>query len=386
MEKTQIHTQEHPRIVSSLGLDPFPWYRHMRETDPIHFNEQLNSWGFFRYNDILYITSHPEIFSSRLNPAQDGSGNLLRVDPPRHRTLRSLVSQAFTPRAIARLSDRISEIVDTQLDKGQETGQLDLITDLAYPLPVIVIAEMLGIPSEERDQFKHWSDQVISGSPARSEAGYTALRDYFRVVLQQRRLAQGDDLVSGLLQARLEDEPLSEDDILDFCVLLLIAGNETTTNLIGNAILCFDECPDAAAELRQDLSLLPTAIEEVVRFRSPVQRFSRMASQDTEIDGRQIKAGQRIFCWVGAANRDAAQFPDPETFSIRRTPNRHLGFGHGIHFCLGAPLARLEAKIAFERMFTRFSDIQLSHEQPLQSITSLFGYGVEHLPVHVTLA
>ncbi|GCE50848.1 cytochrome P450 [Thermosporothrix hazakensis] len=375
--------------VSELGLNPFPWYEEMRKNDPIHFNEKLNAWELFRYNDILEVVKHPEIYSSRRSRSGDpamaiqSGGNLLMTDPPRHRQLRSLVTQAFTPRTIAQMSGRIIEIVDSLLQKGRETGHMDLIADLAYPLPVIVISEMLGIPPEERDSFKAWSDLIVSPSYADLERGRKELRAYFQNVLQQRKQHLQDDLVSGLLQANVDGEPLQETEILDFCELLLVAGNETTTNLIGNAGLCFDEYPEAAREIREDISLLPSAIEEVLRFRSPVQRFGRTVVVDTELDGRQLKVGQRVFCWIGAANRDPAQFPDPGSFNIRRTPNRHLAFGQGIHFCLGAPLARLETKLAFERLFHTFKDIQFQRDVPLEPISSFFGYGVEHLLVQV---
>lgn len=375
MEKSPTHILAHPQNVSSLGLNPFPWYRYMRKANPIHFNTQINGWDFFRYDDILHIMRHPEIFSPLVQDGEMG-GNLLQVNPY---ALQVLVSHAFTPRAIVSFNKHTAEIVDTLLDKGQETRQLDLITDLASPLSMIVLAEMLGIPVEERDQFK----QVVSGPLAGAEA---TLQGYFRMVLQQRRREQEDDLISKLLWVHLDGKALSEDELLAFCIQLLVAGSETITNLIGNAVLCFDGRPDAVAELRQDLSLLPVALEEVARFRSPVQRFSRIARQDTEIDGRQIKAGQRLFCWVGAANRDATWFSNPETFSIRRTPNHHLGFGNGVHFCLGALLARKVTRIAFERLLTRFRNIQLNYEQPLQPITSISGYGVEHLAVRVALA
>ncbi|HEY0755211.1 MAG TPA: cytochrome P450 [Ktedonobacteraceae bacterium] len=387
MEMTNIRTIARERAVSKMGLNPFPWYREMREKDPVHFDEQARIWEIFTYQDILVILKNPALFSSERarQISQDGlSGSILSTDPPRHNKLRGLVSQVFTPRAIARLEDRMRAIVNELLDAGVKDGRLDIISDLAYPLPVIVIAEMLGIPASERDMFKRWSDDVVSNLWERAVEGYQELNRYFREIVGQRRKMPWDDLISDLLSARLDGEPLTEDEIVNFCNLLLVAGNETTTNLIGNAVLCFDEYPESLAQIRADHSLLPDAIEEVLRFRSPVQRMSRIPLTDTSLRGKLLKADQPVFLWIAAANRDEQQFPESETFDIKRTPNRHLAFGSGIHACLGAPLARLETRVAFECLLERFQTLQRDQTVSLQPIQSFFGYGVEHLPVQVS--
>lgn len=373
------------RSASALGLDPFPWYKQMRESDPMHFEAQGNLWELFKYDDVQKVLSNPTVFSS--GRGRDDtliSGNILVLDPPRHHVLRALVSQVFAPRTISQMSERIYALVNDLLDTNIKGGQLDVIKDLAYPLPVIVISEMLGIPSSERDAFKRWSDAVVGTSRQESDDASQALTSYFQTVLVQRRRKPGEDLVSALLAVKLDGIPLLDSEIIDFCILLLVAGNETTTNLIGNAIWCFDEFSDTIPQLRAEPALLLNAIEEVLRFRSPVQRATRNAVADTVVNGTQIKAGQIIFCWLASANRDEAHFSQSEVFNIRRNSQRHLAFGHSIHFCLGAPLARLETKIALECLLKRFRTIQRVREIPLQPIASFFGYGVAHLPVTLT--
>jgi cytochrome P450 len=400
-ETTQEQTEEQRsnerwRQLLETALNPFPQYRSMRESNPVFYNEENKFWEVFRYDDVLHIITDYVTFSSERVVSSDQAAmerlrkegwseddlptqSILSLDPPRHRQLRSLITQAFTPRAVAQLTPRITEIVNDLLDKVAATGQMDIIQDLSYPLPVIVIAEMLGVPIEEHAQFKRWSDAILDPSEDVRMQSVKEMNAYFRHILAQRRVDPKDDLISGLVAAEVNGEKLSERELLSFCVILLIAGNITTTNLIGNAILCFDEHPEVMDQLREDLSLLPNAIEEVLRYRSPVQRLVRAATIDTVIGGKQIKAGELILPCLGSANRDEEQFPDPDVFDIRRTPNRHVAFGHGIHFCIGAPLARLETRIAFEVMLQRFSEIERVHEIPLEPVAGF--YGVKSLPI-----
>lgn len=253
-------------------------------------------------------------------------------------------------------------------------------------MPVIVIAELLGIPPEDRERFKHWSGAMVNalGSEtiaAETSESRTAMDAYFLQIMAQRREHPRDDLVSALLNAQVESEHLTQTEILSFCSLLLVAGNETTTNLIGNALLCLDEYPDALETLQAEPELIPSAIEEVLRYRSLVQFTGRVATVETLIGGQTIKAGQEVRVALGSANRDEAQFPDAESFEIQRSPNRHLAFGHGIHFCLGAPLARLETKIALTQLLARFQDIQRVRDVPLERVDSPVMYGVKRLPM-----
>lgn len=370
------------------ALNPFPWYRLMRETQPVYYNPQYHYWQVFRYEDVQRVLSDYTSFSSAFGGGGQGgdplSSSLVSMDPPRHRQLRNLVTQAFTPRTVARLSERITTIVNQLLDHVAANRHMDIIDDLAYPLPVIVIAEMLGIPQEDRDRFKVWSDAVVgAGNAGYPEEGnpQAEMSAYFLNMIAQRSRERKDDLISALLDAQIDGQHLNQLELLGFCVLLLVAGNETTTNLIGNAILCFDEHPEVMEQLRAEPELVPGAIEEVLRYRSPVQFMYRTAAANVTIRDQEIQRGQMVLAWIGSANRDEAQFPNPDHFDIRRTPNRHIAFGHGIHFCLGAPLARLEARIALTALLERFHDIKRVPGVPLEATGSDLVFGVKHLPI-----
>ena len=364
-------------------LNPFPWYAQMRAHAPLLFYEPYQSWQAFRYDDVLRILSDYAAFSSNFSGGQGQdplSGSMIAMDPPRHRQLRTLVTQAFTPRAVARLSDRITEIVNELLDRVIDRGEMDFVEELSYPLPVIVIAEMLGIPQADRARFKVWSDAIVGAGfdgPANPQGEMSA---YFLNMIARRQADPGEDLISGLLAAQIDGEHLTTMELLGFCVLLLVAGNETTTNLLGNAVLTFDEHPEVWDALRADPELVPSALEEVLRYRSPVQMMYRRAIAEVTIADQTIRPGQMVLAQIGSANRDAAQFPEPDRFDITRAPNRHLAFGHGIHFCLGAPLARLEGKIAVTLLLERLRDIR-QVPGPLEHTGSAIVYGVKHLPI-----
>ncbi|MGZ6308120.1 MAG: cytochrome P450 [Ktedonobacterales bacterium] len=371
--------------------NPFPWYERMRRESPAHVDPHSGVLSVFRYDDVQRALSDYEAFSSERG-GRDGSASsalstsLISSDPPRHRQLRNLVTQAFTPRAIAQLAPRITTIIDELLDQVAAAGRMDFIADFSDPLPVIVIAEMLGIPTSQRAQFKRWSDAVVS-TAAPAEGGITfmdAQREmaiFFSRLIAERRADPRDDLISHLITAEIDGERLTEIELIGFCVLLLVAGNETTTNLLGNAILCFDEQPDVYERLRVQPDLIPGAIEEVLRYRSPVQLMYRAATGETDLGGVVTYPGQPIVAWIGSANRDEARFPDAHVFEIERAPNRHLAFGHGIHFCLGAPLARLEARLALEALTTRFRTVRRVPDAPIRWMESSIVYGIKTLPI-----
>ncbi len=373
----------------SARRDPFAWYQMMRRDAPVWYDERSACWNVFRYDDVQRVLQDHATFSSNLaraapldarDPIQ---ASMIATDPPRHQRLRSLVSKAFTPRAIAALEPRIAAITDELLGRVVDAGEMDVIDDLATPLPVTVIAEMLGVPTADRERFKRWSDAVVGEPDAYREAPHAErdLAEYFMNIVAERRRAPGDDLISHLLQAEVDGQRLSLAEILGFCVLLLIAGNETTTNLIGNAVLIFGENPGVQERLRQDPSLLRTAIEEVLRYRSPVQALpNRVATVDTELRGQKIRRGQQVVFWIGSANRDESVFADAQSFVVDRTPNPHLAFGAGVHFCLGAPLARLEAKIALTRLLERCPHLEVIDSGVVLSASPIV-YGPKKLPV-----
>ncbi|WJH26108.1 cytochrome P450 [Pseudarthrobacter defluvii] len=374
-------------------LDPFPHYERMRAAAPVFHDEQSGSWHVFRYDDVQRVLSEHATFSSRMGgDAPSGSGqlfasSLITADPPRHRQLRSLVTQAFTPKAVDALAPRISalanELVDGMVARG---GSADLIQDLAYPLPVIVISELMGIPAQDRERFKHWSDTIVSqtrtGPGSGSQDTTTSeMVEYFLDLIDQRRSRPGEDMISSLLSAEIQGQKLSVPELLGFCALLLVAGNETTTNLIGNAVLCLSESPGTLDRLLKEPALLPQTLEEVLRFRSPVQSMYRVSVAETEVGGERIPAGAPIVAWIGSANRDERQFERAAEFDVDRSPNRHVAFGHGIHFCLGAPLARLEARIALEALLARLPGLSVAPGAHLERMESTIVYGLKAVPI-----
>lgn len=375
-------------------FNPYPAYRKLRETAPVTMGERMFAWHVFGYDDVQRVLSEHSTFSSRLGGEQPPeverpfASSLINTDPPRHRELRSLVQQAFTLRAVEALAPRITEIANGLLDRWAATGGMDVVRDYANPLPVTVISELLGIAVEDRDRFKEWSDMVVTRS--RTQAGTDAadeehahqqMAQYFLGLIEERRRDPGDDLISMLLAAQIDGEQLSVPELLGFCVLLLVAGNETTTNLLGNAVLSFNENPGTIEALRRDPSLMPGAIEEVLRYRSPVQSMYRVAAVDTVLGEQAIVKGTPLVAWIGSANRDPHHFPDPDVFDIRRSPNRHLAFGQGVHFCLGAPLARLEAKIALGVLLDWLPGLAVEPDASLERMDSSLLYGLKSLPV-----
>ncbi len=372
------------------GPDTYNWYARMREENPVFFDTQREAWLVFRYHDVQQMLRTPEAFSSQRHlvmigaapagppeaagsfpapPEMPMSDPLITLDPPRHRQLRTLVSQAFTPRSVSLLESRCVAIVQELLDKVKKQGTMDVIHDVAFPLPAIVIAELVGVPAQDRTQFYAWSSDIMGTSMER-----------FFIAKQHRQMPQ-NDLISDLLIAEVDGERLSDHDIVAFCAQLISAGHDTTMNLIGNAFLCFDEHPEVMQELREQPALLPSAIEEVLRYYAPVQTMARVMKTDTMVAGQEIKAGQVVLPLFSSANRDEAQFSHADVFDIRRSPNQHVAFGYGIHFCLGAPLARMEGRIVLQAMLEQLPDIRRASSEPLAYRHSSILYGVERFPI-----
>jgi len=377
-------------------LNPFPLYAQMRATSPVFFHPEQHVWLVYGYNEIRTIWSDPATFSSRTVahvPGREGPQLFLMEDPPYHTKMRNLVSRAFTPRAVAELEPRIEAISHDLLDQVIEAGHMELIDDFAIPLPVTVIAEMLGVPPADQARFKQLSDLVLrSGeemmrgrvpSPE-MQAADPELRRYLEQQIQSHTTQPQADLIGGLLDATVDGERLSTREIVDTCKLLLIAGNESTTHLLGNIVLTLLEHPEAQEQLRLEPDLIPTAIEEVLRYRSPTQFLVRIATRDVELGGQLIRAGQRILVFPGSGNRDATRFDDADQFDISRSPNPHLAFGYGIHFCLGAPLARLEGKVALRALLQRLADLRLAEGAAIEPLESRLLFGLRRLQVRFT--
>jgi cytochrome P450 len=373
-----------------MRRNPYPVYDQLRTASPVLHVPAFDAWLLFDYEGVKRALTDHETFSSRV-PAP---GNwFLFLDPPRHTRLRALISRAFTPRSIANLEPRIRELSRTLLDRTIERGEMDLAADFAVPLPMLVIAGMLGIPAEDQPRYKRWSDQILKlsyslfGGPDEVRAvdefraATDEMRAYLPGLLAQRRAAPRDDLLSRLVEAEVDGERLTDEEILGFFQLLLVGGQETTTNLIDNAILCLVENPDQLARLRSAPDLLPSAIEEVLRYRSPLQWIMRTPRRAVEMHGQTIPAGQLVLAVIGSANQDPRQFPDSGRFDITRDPNPHLAFGHGSHFCLGAPLARLETRTALADFLERVKGFELASAEPWEPRQALHVHGPARLPI-----
>ncbi len=351
--------------------DPYPLYRQLRERSPVLHVPGPELWIVLRHASVKRVLSDHDAFSSNVSALHGHEfAWLLFMDPPRHTKLRAIISRAFTSRAIASLEPRIREISRTLLDAAVERGRLDLIADYATPLPMMVIAEMLGLPAGDWQQLARWSETIvalgntISGTGAAEAAAAfrvadAAMSDYFGRVVRERRARPGDDLVTKLAGAEVDGERLDDGELVRFCQLLLAAGTETTTNLIDNAMITLLEHPDALARLRADPSQIPTALEEVLRYRTPVQAMFRATNREITLDGVILPARAFVIAAIGCANRDPAAFGDAERFEPARDPNPHIAFGHGVHFCLGAPLSRLEGRIALADLLARFASLEV---------------------------
>ena len=375
---------------TSAGIlsDPYNTYDRLRTLDPVHRMRLINGWVLTRYEDVDMVLRDHRRFSKN-DGREDEYRSMLHHDPPDHTRLRSLVSKAFTPRAVRELHPRVQRIVDEFLNELEGKDRFDLIESLAFPMPVTVIAEMLGVPAQDMDRFKHWSNDVsLTIEPSlredqirRVERASEELYAYFEEIIEERRREPQNDMITALLNAEDEGDRLTHEELLGTLVLLLVAGNETTRNLIGNGMRALLKHPDQLQKLRDNPDLLDSAINELLRYDSPVQLDGRLAHSDVEVAGHRIRAGQRVLCAIGAANRDPSAFTEPEKLDIERNESSHIAFGRGIHHCLGAPLAMLEARAAFSALLDRFSHIELAYEPVYRKQVVL--RGVEELWVEV---
>jgi cytochrome P450 len=365
-------------IDEATRRNPFPAYRRARRECPVYDHPGLPVASVFRYDDVQGILKDSKSWSSAgLRRSLDNGASeqelppqMMLQDGAEHARLRSLVNQAFTPRIVARLEPRIRQIAHELLDAALESGKADLVQVLATPLPVRVIAELIGIPAEDGARFKAWSDALAANvgsgffapaSPAQREAQLSIQRElhaYFKPLVEARRSDPREDLLSGLVAAELEGSSLSFPELLQMLCLLLVAGNETTTTLIGNAMVDLLERPELLGRARRDRPLLPVFVEEVLRFSSPIQMDARAAATRVELHGHVFEPGDIVLAWLGSANRDERHFERPEEFDVGRTDNRHLAFGFGSHFCLGSNLARLESRVALDVLLERAGEIE----------------------------
>jgi len=384
---------------------PHEAFKVLRREAPLFWNGNghRNSDGFWaltRYRDIWNVSLDPKTFSNARRGTilrdwteEEAASNatiMLNMDPPRHTKYRRLVNLGFSPKMTNRLEVHMREITSRIIDNIAARGECDFVTDVAAELPLQVIVEMMGVPTADRHKIFEWSNTMIgfddpeygNGSNEAGKAAALQIYMYAHGLAGERRRCPRDDMVSVLLEAEVEGEKLSEIDFNSFFLLLLVAGNETTRNTISGGMLALIEHPEERARLLRDPSLFPTAVDEMVRWVSPVMYFVRTAMQDTEILGQPIRENQRVTLWYGSANRDEEHFSDPDRFDVGRHPNDHLGFGIGPHFCLGSNLARLEIRIMFEELLRRLPDIELA--APVTRLRSNFIGGIKHMPVRFT--
>jgi hypothetical protein len=394
-------------FLPEYRVDPYPFYARLRREAPVYFSPVLRGYILTRHTDVTTLLEdkrfgaerqHSTLFQ-RLKPFQNLApeftatllSTLLMVDPPRHTRLRRLVNKAFTPRMVARLQPRIEALVAELLDVPARRGTMDVVEDLAYPLPVIVIAEMLGLPIEDRDRLRHWSDELAglldplqaSGGLDQLERTYEDVVTYMTPVFERRRHEPRDDLISGLVAAEDGGDTLSQPELIGLTMLVLGAGHETTTNLVTNAVVGLLRHPRERRRLQDDPGLLPAAVEEFLRWDSPVQLTDRVALEDCDIDGRRVRRGMMVAGLLGAANRDPARFENPDALDVGRGDNAHVSFGHGVHFCLGSALARLETQAAIGTLLARFPDFD-GDAWPTSYRRSIVLRGPRALPIRLT--
>ncbi len=396
-----------PEIIA----DPYPVYRHYRETDPVHWGmaakPQLpGAWYLFRHQDVMQVLEdrrfgregqkvHPDIETSPVPKAYKGFSSMVSNwmvfrDPPNHTRLRLLVNKAFSPKTLETMRPAIVEIADSLLDRVGDRSEMDLIDDFAFPLPVMVIATLLGVDPADRMMFREWALALQHASASRltpsvevyeqAEAATQAFIEYFKDAIAKRRAQPREDLITALAKARYEGDKLNDEEILATCIHLLTAGHETTINLIAKGTLALLQNPAQMQLLRAHPDLMPAAVEELIRYDGPVQMLSRWAYEDVEIGGKPIRRGDSLGLMLGAANRDPRRFDRADELDFQRQDSGHCGFGGGIHFCLGAELARAEAQISLNILINRLPKLHLV-DRPIKWADNIVFHGPEHLPV-----
>jgi cytochrome P450 family 142 subfamily A polypeptide 1 len=391
-----------PRLTDSAlyAGDPYPTYRWLRENAPVYWDAASRLWVLSRYDDVVHVSKTAEIFSAGQGvlPESDAPVSIVCMDDPRHQRLRKLVNRGFTPRMVGLLEPRVRELAAELVDAVASQGACDLVRDLAVPLPLYVIADMLGIRREDFHRFHDWSDRLIAvagnyddlAKVEDSTRAYVEYGTYLKAVFEYRRRAPRDDLVTILVQAQQEgmlaedEDAMENDEIVMFMTLLLVAGNETTRNAISGGMLALMENPGERDLLRRHPELIDSAVEEILRYVSPIICFRRTTTQPTRIRDQKIDAGDRVLMLYQSANRDEAVFPDPDAFRVAREPNPHVAFGIGTHFCLGANLARMELRVMIQALIDRLPDMRVAPGAVPQRVASTLVRGIESLPVVFT--
>ncbi|MFC4015341.1 cytochrome P450 [Nonomuraea purpurea] len=378
------------------------WLHGPRSGQPVEFDASAGMWNVYGYPELHEVLMDPATFSSntmRVVPKEmlpkEGfslEGFITQLDPPEHGKLRKLVSSAFTRKVVADLEPRIAALTHELLDEARDRGRFELVTDLAYPLPVIVIAELLGVPSSDRALFKKWADALFQrdAKPTLERRAedldavmkpWREMSDYLADHAAERKLRPRADLLTRLVEAEVDGERLPDDQVVNFAIILLLAGHITTTMLLGNTVLCLDAFPDQQDKARADRSTIPDVIEESLRFLTPFAAVGRATTREVELGGVTIPADQVVMGWLAVANRDPRQFPNPDVFDPGRDPNPHVGFGRGIHFCLGAPLARLEGRVALNILLDRLNPLRTNPDDPAELMPTPTMTGVRRLPL-----
>jgi pimeloyl-[acyl-carrier protein] synthase len=392
--------------------DPYPLLQEMRETAPIYWSDSIGGWVLTRYEDIIVSFKDTERFSNenrlsqasahlppetrtKLAPFENhfAAKSLLHSDPPDHTRMRGLVTRELNPKVVEQMKPSIQATVDALIDAAIAKGSMDVVNDLAAPLPIGVIAQILGVPAEYRPKFRGWADDLLTfqgvNKPSaedlfRAQRAIQELKPYLLELLAERRRQPQDDLISKLAAAEAETGQISENELVSTCITLCVAGQETTISMIANAIYLFLSHPGQLERVTREPQTLATALEETLRFESPVSRQPRRMKADIEIGGKLFQKGQMVFQMVNAANRDPAIFENPETFDVRRRPNRHIAFGYGIHFCVGAVLARAESLIAVGTLLRRLSKLRLIEQTPAWELDKRNSRVLHTLPIGFT--